>query len=233
MANTVLDDKIHAVKDRLSGIISKYPGGIRELSEKTQISITQLRRYAKGEGEPGLSSILALQHVLGTQAIELRVNHPERAYGTEEQADSVRTSIASPSVDTPVVSVPLVDVNHCEDSREIAAAPAYQINTATLRGLGVTDYRKLLMVHFRSDCMAPTIPPRSLCMLDRGIAHLQDGIQVLYLRGQYLVRRVQLELDGDVSFLCDNRRYSSRVYNRDDLDVKVIGTIRFVGHYLG
>lgn len=225
----VLDDQINEAKSRLAALIQEFPDGdMRYLSEKSMISITQLRRYAKESGEPALGSLISLQAALGRNAIEVRINTPERAYaktgGVEVVPDSASLSFSS-DAGAEYRNVALVSMRSCENPDVIKDAPKFKIDNRILALDGIGKHCKLIKLIPEVDVLAPTINARDVILVDLSVNIPVDGILLLYSAGDYMLRRVQNHIDGRIRISTDNNFYDDIVIDPAEIDFRVVGAV--------
>lgn len=95
---------------------------------------------------------------------------------------------------------------------------------------GVVGLTQLHIVTASGDSMAPTIPNRSLCLVDGGQRDIsRDGIYCLQADGQIFIKRVQRNLDRTLTLLSDNTHYPPKTIDRSVLEtVTVVGAVVYV-----
>lgn len=102
-----------------------------------------------------------------------------------------------------------------------------------LRQIGVSPQQAAL-VTADGDSMAPTIPDRSIMLVDLAIRDVRNGhIYILIVAGAVVVKRVQINTDRTVVLISDNSRYDREVISQDRLaDLHIAGRVVWVGHMI-
>lgn len=81
----------------------------------------------------------------------------------------------------------------------------------------------LAVIVSHGDSMLPTICPGEILIVNHAKRTLQgDGIYVLNVNGNCMVKRLQIMIDGSVQIVSDNPAYSAQVVRNGDLDSIVI-----------
>lgn len=97
-----------------------------------------------------------------------------------------------------------------------------------------TSARNLALIIAEGDSMLPTISPGDTLVVDHSRRQLSvDGVYVLNLFGNCLVKRIQVLMDGSVKIISDNAAYASQVVRNGDLEgLHVAGRVVWHGKRL-
>lgn len=120
----------------------------------------------------------------------------------------------------------------CENqANSIDVVRSIEFRDSFLRSLpGVIGSRNFHIVTADGDSMEPTIPNRSLCIVDGSQSTIRrDGIFVLQANGQIFIKRVQRNLDATITLLSDNSNYEPMKLDRATMEnVQVVGCVVYV-----
>ena len=147
----------------------------------------------------------------------------------EETASYQVTSIDSPRGEG-LVRVPVLAAEaSCgcgfeNDDQADAIVGAIDFEPAFLHSLpGLTATGKLHIVHATGDSMEPTIPARSICLIDGNQSSIRgDGIYCLVVDGEAFIKRIQKNIDRTLTLISDNPHYPPQRISRDALSSIVI-----------
>ncbi|MFT4266342.1 MAG: helix-turn-helix transcriptional regulator [Xenophilus sp.] len=172
-------------------------GSASALAKKAHISPSGLSRYFGG-GEPSRKVLLALAQATGTSVRWLAsgtgsmlAEEPDNTWGTLRRLPLL-------SMDAPSEAMPAGD-----DTDFTAQAFCF-------RWLGKNgfDIENLVAMEVRGDSMAPTLKAGSVVLVDLTRKQIEDdGIYLIRDTGVTLLRRLQLEVSGQVRALADNPRH--------------------------
>lgn len=83
----------------------------------------------------------------------------------------------------------------------------------------------LRLIEVVGDSMEPTLKDGDLVLIDTSkTGHGQDGVYVIALGGELLVKRIQFEPNGDIRIISDNKRYSEKLYMQDyQIPMQIVG----------
>lgn len=120
----------------------------------------------------------------------------------------------------------------CENqSNSLDVVRSIEFRESFLRSLpGVIGSRIFHIVTADGDSMEPTIPNRSLCIVDGSQSTIRrDGIFVLQASGQIFIKRVQRNLDATFTLLSDNSAYRPMRLDPTTMEsVRVVGCVVYV-----
>lgn len=120
----------------------------------------------------------------------------------------------------------------CENqANSIDVVRSIEFRDSFLRSLpGVIGSRNFHIVTADGDSMEPTIPNRSLCIVDGSQSTIRrDGIFVLQANGQIFIKRVQRNLDATMTLLSDNSAYEPMKLDPATMEnVQVVGCVVYV-----
>ncbi len=198
-----------------------------EIATRLGVSRQAVTRWASGK-TPTYENLIKLAKLLGVSVADLT--------GENGDADFFPVSdITEPERDG-LVRVPVLSVEaSCgnpgirNESQDIVGAIDFE--PYFLRSLpGVTGLSKLHIVHVHGDSMEPTIPARSICVVDGNQTEIRgDGMYCLGAGGDTFIKRVQKNLDGSITLLSDNNRYPPQKVDRATLEtVKIEGRVVLV-----
>lgn len=117
----------------------------------------------------------------------------------------------------------------CVPAEDIADWIAFKTDWLRLTFNG--SLRSLSLIVGEGDSMMPTISPGDLVMVDTSKRFLSgDGIYVLNLFGNSLIKRVQVMFDGSVEIVSDNPAYKRQTIRGDELQaLSVAGRVVWHG----
>lgn len=120
----------------------------------------------------------------------------------------------------------------CENqSNSMDIVRSIEFRDSFLRTLpGVIGSKNFHIVTAVGDSMEPTIPKRSLCIVDGSQSTIRrDGIFVLQANGQIFIKRVQRNLDATITLLSDNPAYEPMKLDPTTMEnVQVVGCVVYV-----
>lgn len=170
---------------------------------------------------PTFKNLLKLADILGCTVGALTGEEPlpMPSYRTAD-----RDPVADGFVRVPVLSASASCGGPDVQNGEVDIVGAIDFRTQYLKTLpGVTGLSNLHIVHVHGDSMEPTIPARSLCLIDGNQKAIRgDGIYCLGAHGDTYIKRVQKNLDGSLTLLSDNPVYPPQRLILDESDFVVI-----------
>ena len=170
---------------------------------------------------PTFKNLLKLADILGCTVGALTGEEPlpMPSYRTAD-----RDLVADGFVRVPVLSASASCGGPDVQNGEVDIVGAIDFRTQYLKTLpGVTGLSNLHIVHVHGDSMEPTIPARSLCLIDGNQKAIRgDGIYCLGAHGDTYIKRVQKNLDGSLTLLSDNPVYPPQRLILDESDFVVI-----------
>lgn len=176
---------------------------------------------------PTYKNLLKLSEILGCSVGTLTGEEPQSSYHAAQEGAPVKDGFVRVPVLSARASCGGPDVqNHCVDIVGAIDFQAYFLKSLP----GVTGTSNLHIVHVHGDSMEPTIPARSLCLIDGNQRFvIGDGIYCLSARGDTYIKRVQKNLDGTLTLISDNPIYPPQTLNLEENDfVKIIGRLVLV-----
>lgn len=183
---------LNAALDRRGAIPSGY-GRVVGTAELFGVSQNTAASWVKGEGVPELSRLPEIAEILGTTIEQLVVGEPDS--GTQ-----------------------LIDENYVMiDMHEGEGVGGYSWFTLpeTLRSLGMPKDIKMLLV--KNDDMAPFVSNGEVVIYDPRVKRiLSNGVFVLRIGDQFVVRRVQRGIKQNIRLICDNPLFDDEVLNETD-----------------
>ena len=168
---------------------------------------------------PTFKNLLKLADILGCTVGALTGEAPLPSY--KAAGDN---PVADGFVRVPVLSASASCGGPDVKNGEVDIVGAIDFRAQFLKTLpGVTGLSNLHIVHVHGDSMEPTIPARSLCLIDGNQKAIRgDGIYCLGAHGDTYIKRIQKNLDGSLTLLSDNSVYPPQRLVLDDSDFVVI-----------
>lgn len=199
-----------------------------EVARELGVSRQAVTRWASGK-TPTYENLIKLANFLGVSVSELTgETEIKRNYHTV-------TDLSEPAsnglVRVPVLSVEASCGGPGLRNEKTDIVGAIDFEPYFLHSLpGVTGLSNLHIVHAHGDSMEPTIPARSICVVDANQRHIRgDGIYCLGADGDTFIKRVQKNLDGSLTLLSDNTRYPPQRLDKATLEtVKIEGRVVLV-----
>ena len=199
-----------------------------EIAAAMGVSRQAVTRWASGK-TPTYENLIKLAKILDVSLSELT--------GESEPKPSFYkvTDVSSPTgeglVRVPVLSVEASCGGPGLRNEKTDIVGAIDFEPYFLHSLpGVTGLSNLHIVHAHGDSMEPTIPARSICVVDGNQDKIRgDGIYCLGADGDTFIKRVQKNLDGTLTLLSDNPLYPPQKLDRATLEtVKIEGRVVLV-----
>jgi len=113
--------------------------------------------------------------------------------------------------------------------------PALQFDPQWVEGSLKTNPESLTLLTLTGDSMEPTLKPGDLLLVDRSKQTLKDGLLYAFQVGDnFLVKRIELQLDGSYKLQCDNPKYTEQSYHPDQPDANpvILGRLIWFGREL-
>ena len=183
---------LNAALDRRGAIPAGY-GRVIGAAELFGVSQNTAASWIKGDGVPELSRLPEIAEILGTTVEQLVVG--DRDTGTQ-------------AIDEHYVMV---------DMHEDDGVGGYSWYTLpeTLRSVGFPNDIKMLLV--KNDDMAPFISSGEVVIYDPRVKRIQsNGVFVLRIGEQFIVRRVQRGIKQNIRLICDNPLFDDEVLEESD-----------------
>lgn len=185
---------------------------VREIARLSGMSGGSVSDYMSGASTPNLERVARLADALGVSAEWL-------AFGN---TSSVGEDHATYSCDD-FIYVPRLDVSASAghgafvDREKERCRLAFRRDWLTREGISTND---LAVIEARGDSMEPTIGSGDLLLIDLAQRNPAiPGIFVLRTDDTLLVKRLQLDLRGQVVARSDNHAYGELVASPDEIDV--------------
>lgn len=168
---------------------------------------------------PTYKNLLKLADILGCPVGALTGEEPSQSYRAADGAP-----VSDGFVRVPVLSAYASCGGPDVQNGEVDIVGSIDFRTQYLKTLpGVTGLSNLHIVHVHGDSMEPTIPARSLCLIDGNQKAIRgDGIYCLGSHGDTYIKRIQKNLDGSLTLLSDNPVYPPQKLVLDESDFVVI-----------
>jgi len=118
---------------------------------------------------------------------------------------------------------------------EIDPPPILTFDPHWIRQVFHTAPQSMALLDLLGDSMAPTLIPGDLVLVDQSQQQIKDGLLYAFGVGDdFLVKRVQLQVDGSYKLQCDNPKYAEQIYNPKDPTISptVIGQVVWFGREL-
>lgn len=195
---------LNAALDQRGAIPSGY-GRVIGAAELFGVSQNTAAGWMKGEGVPELSRLPEIADILGTTVEQLVVG--DRDPGTS------------------VIDEQYVMVDMHED--EGVGGYSWYTLPETLRHLGLPNDVKMLQV--KNDDMAPFVSNGEVVIYDPRVKRIQsNGVFILRISEQFIVRRVQRGIKQNIRLICDNPLFDDEVFEESDFAEAAFGDEKIV-----
>ncbi|MDX3805120.1 MAG: helix-turn-helix transcriptional regulator [Bosea sp. (in: a-proteobacteria)] len=206
-------------------------GGLKLVSEGSGVSESAIKRYCKGDNEPGAFKLAAIARFCGTSVEEILFGEQPSTRATYVGADA---RDLDDSVPPDVVYIPLLDV-------VASAGPGIENPFPAIIGhlpfprrwlseLGIPEnFARLL--ELGGDSMEPTIRDGSICLLDaRSQAPRVEGVYALIDGKDVRIKRIGRGWEGKIVLISDNERYESETLAAPEAEaLRIAGKIVWAG----
>lgn len=194
-------------------------GNASTLAKRAGISHSGLSRYLAG-GEPSRKVLIALAEATGT-SIAWLVSGTGNALNTPVNNDSTLRLL-------PFISMEANSDVKSTGLKKDFTAQAFCFKWLNDHGLDNTD---LCALEVRGESMEPTLKAGSIVLLDVSQRSIEDDhIYLIKDSGISLIRRLQLEIGGNVRALADNPKHREFQVHIDKIDI--LGRIVWCGTLL-
>ena len=185
---------LNAALDQRGTIPAGY-GRVVAVAELFGVSQTTAAIWLKGDGVPELSRLSEIALILGT-TIEQLVNGDQGAKTAE-------------LIDERYV---VLDVHGSDES----GGHSCYILPETLRFMGLPNTTQMFLVD--NDDMAPYLNKGDLAIYDSRVKRIQtNGVFVLQIDGQFLVRRIQRgSVKRNIRLICDNPTFEDEIFEESE-----------------
>ena len=189
------------------------------VADRMGVSRQAVTSWAPLGKTPTYKNLLKLADILGCSVSALTGEEPMTTYRAAEG-----DSVADGYVRVPVLSASASCGGPDVQNNEVDIVGAIDFRAPFLKTLpGVTGLSNLHIVHVHGDSMEPTIPARSLCLIDGNQKAIRgDGIYCLGAHGDTYIKRIQKNLDGSLTLLSDNPVYPPQTLVLNENDFVVI-----------
>lgn len=187
--------RLHAALDRQRGIPRGH-GRVIAVAELFGISQNSASAWLGGRMVPELWRLPEISEKLNATIDSLvRGDESTGAYLIDERYQSIQV--------------------HSEDSDESVSLYALP---DSLRFMDLPSQAHFLMV--KSTDMAATLSPGDIAIYDSRVHAISgNGVYVLRAKGRYFVRRIQQNLRGGISLICDNPSFAAESVNEADFTI--------------
>lgn len=127
------------------------------------------------------------------------------------------------------LSIPLLSAKasagHGIENFEVEAIGEFSISPMLFRTHQSPHHLRFIEVV--GDSMSPTLKDGDFVLIDTSkTGGAQDGIYVLILGCDLLVKRLQFELNGDIRILSDNPHYAEKLYTQESqIPLRIVGIV--------
>ncbi len=195
---------LNAALDQRGAIPSGY-GRVIGAAELFGVSQNTAASWMKGEGVPELSRLPEIADILGTTVEQLVVG--DRDPGTSVIDEKYQ----------------MVDMHEDEG----VGGYSWYTLPETLRRLGLPNDVKMLLV--KNDDMAPFVSNGEVVIYDPRVKRIQsNGVFVLQIGEQFVVRRVQRGIKQNIRLICDNALFDDEVLEESDFAEAAFGDEKIV-----
>ena len=220
------------------GLAIKESGLTQEqVAEKMGVSRQAVTRWVAGNA-PTVANLRRLSELLGTTVGRLSGDEPNPALPVYVRGALQKASIPDVSdkiiadideAEDAIVMIPVLDVyGSCGTGIEnYGLSTQVQLvgvpPTVARSWPGVVGTKGLHIIRASGDSMEPTIKSDSAVIVDtRQSRCLADGIYCIQTEGRIFIKRVQLNIDGTLTLISDNSRYSPMVVQKAVIDSLVV-----------
>lgn len=193
--------------------------GISELARVTGFARNSLYNWCE-KGNIPLDKLLLLGE-FGVDVEYVVLNKPNNAQNIEQNSNFADEFAIIPVYDVHVsAGCGLISDGVTEPSNRLA----FRRDWLSERGLHAKD---LLIVFARGDSMIPTIQDKEPLLVNSADKNLDDGfIYVIRSVDKIWVKRVQIQFDGSLLLISDNKTYPPMQLDFDaSTDIEVIGKV--------
>ena len=180
-----------------------------ELAKAVGIGKRTLIDYEKGASEPKISTLKKIAEICNTTINELIGNTQGKHDSCEDTYEIIRLDLhasAGHGIQNFHTQETLVTLDRSLFPRPVSP-------------------QNLRIVPVVGDSMEPTIPDASHIVIDISQTDRIDGIYVIRLDDNIMVKRLQFNLDGTVEIISDNPRYATQHYDptQTQVNFEIIG----------
>lgn len=233
----------------LQGIIERLKAAIDasglkapEVAEKAGIPLKTLANYMRGGGMKVLGAVrlaqacgVSVEWLLtgvgpGPGAVGSATSEPWLPPGNQPKNEQ----------DFPdLIRLPRYDVRAAAgDGAEVVSEHVAEFIAFSESWIKQTLRRKpdgLAIIEAVGNSMSPTINDGDTLIIDTKVVEANsDGIYVLSVRNSLMVKRIQLQIDGDILVLSDNPSFEPKRIQANDFEMmRIVGQVLWAGGSLG
>lgn len=210
-------------------------GGLGVVSEGSKVSESAIKRYIKGDNEPGAFKLAAIARFCGTTVEEILCGPLQRTdVGARKTVERLADSNVDPTVDDAIAWIPLLDVIASAGTGisnpypfEITRLPFPRL---WLDQLGVPE-EFVRFIPIRGDSMEPTVRDGAVGLVDvRFHAPKIEAIYVVVDDDDVRLKRIGRGMAGSLTLISDNERYPTDVLSSvDAARLKIAGRAFWAG----
>jgi transcriptional regulator with XRE-family HTH domain len=193
--------------ERLHQLV-QLAGNASTLAKRAGISHSGLSRYLAG-GEPSRKVLVALADATNTSVSWLASGAGKMQLHDQDQDSTLRV--------LPFISMEAGSEVATTHPQTDFTAQAFCFKWLNKNGL---DFSQLCVLEVRGESMEPTLRAGSIVLLDVSQKTIEDDhIYLIRDSGISLIRRLQLEIGGNVRVLADNPKHREFQIHMDQLDI--------------
>lgn len=201
-------------RTRLSQILQKF-GSVASLARALGVSDNAIYKWMAGGGEPSVANLVALARAGGVSVEWLATGRDPRG-----AAGAAKSNLRDDYVFVPRHQARLRAGRGTAHIRSEQVVDYIAFKAGWIRRELKVDPRNLLLVEAIGDSMTPTIKDSDLMLVDLGEPRFrQDGIYVIRLGDDLVVRRIQRAPNRKFMIRSDNPAYESIVVSSEDAGI--------------
>lgn len=217
------------VGERILHIANLF-GSIAEMADHLEMPLNTLNNYIRGDRDPSfqfISKLASIDHV--------DMNWLLTGRGSDGQMEQPIGPFVSPPYPGKYVSIPHYRLHRTNGLELVESCDWPTIPHPILSALpSQTDQRRLGTVVAEGDSMRPTINEGDVLLFDFNAAHSTtdaEGVHLISLNDNYMIKRVQKMADGDLNLISDNSKFESERVKSDIVEnrLKNHGKVVWVG----
>ncbi len=205
--------------------VSKRIGGKRKLASTAGVKENQIYRYIAGKNIPGVDVLVNISKAAGVNIEWLSTG--EGPVFSKSIEKIVETSDVAQSNG----QIPFYDVRQDTDFKAFMqgrhSGKYHALSALWINRLPLISMEKLAFITATGDAMEPSVMDGSLLLVDRSQRTALDGcIFVLGLDRAVIIRRIQLNVNGSLLLISDNRCYEKQIVSKTDaMKIMIMGKI--------
>lgn len=240
-------DKGHAVRgygERIK-IAAKNTKGASELSRLIGVPRNTLQRYINEDTEPSISTIVNISKVTGVSIDWLTMGEEHNSFGLSEPNNPESDNFIQPSdfkkrnsinsKDETFASIPVLNISASAGDGAASVMERQvgivKFDRSYLHNTWNLNPNDLFTISTIGESMEPTIKAGEYLLASKSEEYLNpaDGIYVIRLEGDILVKRLQRLPGEKILISSDNPIYKSYEIKLDDgIDFKIVGKVVLV-----